>query len=170
MGGCRQRTQPQPLSGLTKNVEDFGGHPVATISLYFRRSAGRKDQWADMLGGPTGPGQKTLPDAWDGGVFGSRQGFRGSKRPRGQRAQSPWGRRVTRCQLESRVRGLGGPNIVHSGYCNKIPGWVPCKQTFLSPSPGGWNSEIQMPACSDEDLLQVADVVRKRVSFFSFFF
>ena len=81
---------------------------------------------------------------------------RGSEAAKTQRPESPRaaGEESHPAWLESRVRGLGGPYIVHSGYCNKTPDWVPCKQQiFLSPSPGGWKSEIQVPACSDEDLL-----------------
>lgn len=54
---------------------------------------------------PTGPGQRALP--WSrgmGDVFGSRQGFRGSKDPEAREPQSPWGRESPRVAGEQGAR------------------------------------------------------------------
>lgn len=116
-------------------------------------------------------GRRHCPGVGGWGTF-LAQG-RGSEAVKTQRPESPraLGEESHPGWLESRVRGLGGPNIVHSGYCNKIPGWVPCKQqTFLSPSPRGWKSEIQVPACSDEDLLPGRRCGGESLFLFFFFF
>lgn len=63
---------------------------------------------------PTGPGRRGLPWSWGmADVFGSRQGFRGSKDPEAREPQSRWGRESPSVAGE---QGTRAGRAVHSPF------------------------------------------------------
>lgn len=105
LGGTHISPSPKPDPKSTGRLWRASSDLIC--SVFQEGPAGRKDQWADTLGDSHWSWAEGLAlESED--VFGSRQGFSGSRDPEAREPQSPW-RRVTQRGWRAGFEGWEGP-------------------------------------------------------------